>query len=101
MKRPDVKHTTSDTAIDHVEQFGAFAIARVPARTISVGHKKVLASEDWLLGEIVECKSDPNNEMPLLAAATTFYFDWRWACSEACVREALERSIKAGRFVYG
>lgn len=101
MKRPDVKYTTSGTVIDRVEQFGPFAIARVPARTLNVGLKKVAVSEDWLLGYIVECKSDPNNEMPLLAAATAPYFDWQWACSEARVKEALERSIKAGRLVYG
>lgn len=100
MQRPDVKHTTSGTAIDRVEQFGPFAIARVPARTLSVGLKKVAVYEDWLLGYIIECKSDPNNDMPLLAAATAFYFDWQWACSEARVREALERSIKVGRLVY-
>lgn len=101
MKRPDVKRTTSGSPeLDHVEQFGAFAIARVPAHTITVGLRKVTISEIWLLGEIVECRSDPDNVLPLLATASASYFDWCWSSSEDRVREALERSIKAGKFVY-
>lgn len=103
-KRPDVKHTTSGDdgpELQCVEQFGQFAIARVPAHILTIGHHKVAISENWLLGEIVECKVDASNELPLLATATAFFFDWHWSASEARVRDALDRCIKAGKLVYG